>query len=248
MTKSVLITGAARGIGAATARMAATRGYDVCFTYRGREAEARAVAADIEACGQRALAVVSDAGSESDIVALFERIDREFGRLDAFVGNAGITGAFTRLDEIDGDMLRRVVDINVTGLILACREALRRMSTAHGGPGGSIVLVSSVAARLGSPGEYVHYAATKGAVDSLTTGLAREVAREGVRVNAVAPGLINTDIHGDAGRPERAAENAPNIPMARPGEADEIAEAILWLMSDAAGYCTGSVLTVSGGR
>ncbi|MCP5372497.1 MAG: SDR family oxidoreductase [Hyphomicrobiales bacterium] len=248
MAKTVLITGAARGIGAATARLAAARGYDVCFTYRGRDGAAAALAADIEARGRRALPLVSDAGSEDDIRALFARVDAEFGRLDAFVGNAGITGAFTRLDEIDPAMLRRVVDINVVGLILACKEAVRRMSSRHGGPGGAIVLVSSVAARLGSPGEYVHYAATKGAVDSLTVGLAREVAREGVRVNAVAPGLVNTDIHGDAGRPDRAADNAPNIPLGRPGEAEEIAESILWLLSDAAAYCTGSVLTVSGGR
>lgn len=248
MSKVMLVTGAARGIGAALARMAATRGYDVCITYAGRDEAAQAVVADIEAAGQRGLALKADAGTEAGVLATFEAIDREFGRLDVFVGNAGITGAFTRVADLDAVMLRRTIDINVFGLLLSCRESVRRMSTARGGRGGSIVLISSVAAELGSPDEYVHYAATKGAVNSMTVGLAREVALEGIRVNAVAPGMIETDIHADAGRPERLVEKAPAIPMHRPGSPDEIAETVLWLASDAASYCTGSVLKVSGGR
>lgn len=248
MSKVMLITGAARGIGAALARMAAARGYDVCITYAGRDEAAKAVVADIEAVGQRALALKADAGTEAGVLTTFEAIDREFGRLDIFVGNAGVTGAFTRVADLDSEMLRRTIDINVFGLLLGCRESVRRMSTARGGPGGSIVLISSVAAELGSPDEYVHYAATKGAVNSMTIGLAREVALEGIRVNAVAPGMVETDIHADGGRPERLVEKAPTIPMRRPGTPDEIAETVMWLASDAASYCTGSVLKVTGGR
>jgi NAD(P)-dependent dehydrogenase (short-subunit alcohol dehydrogenase family) len=248
MSKVMLVTGAARGIGAATARMAAARGYDVCITYAGRDEAAAAVVADIEAAGRKGYALKADAGTEEGVLATFETIDRKFGRLDVFVGNAGVTGAFTRVADLDSEMLRRTLDINIFGLLLSCREAVRRMSTSRGGPGGSIVLISSVAAELGSPDEYVHYAATKGAVNSMTVGLAREVALEGIRVNAVAPGMIETDIHADAGRPERLSEKAPAIPMHRPGTAEEIAESVIWLASEAASYCTGSILKVSGGR
>ncbi len=248
MAPVMLITGAARGIGASIARQGARRGYDVCLTYAGRDEAAASVVADIEAAGRRGLALKADAGTEAGVLETFAAIDSHFGRLDAFVGNAGVTGAFTELADIDAEMLRRTLDINIFGLILGCREAVRRMSTERGGKGGNIVLISSVAAELGSPHEYVHYAATKGAVNSMTIGLAREVAEQGIRVNAVSPGMVETDIHADAGRPERLTEKAPAIPMKRPGLPDEIAEATLWLLSDAASYCTGSNIKVSGGR
>jgi NAD(P)-dependent dehydrogenase (short-subunit alcohol dehydrogenase family) len=248
MAPVMLVTGAARGIGAAIAKAGAQAGYDICITYAGRKDAADAVVADIVNLGRKAIAVQADAGTEDGVLETFATLDREFGRLDAFIGNAGVTGSFTHLADIDTEMLRRTLDINVFGLILACRESVRRMSTARGGEGGNIVLISSVAADLGSPTEYVHYAATKGAVNSLTIGLGREVATEGIRVNAVAPGMIETDIHADAGRPERLAEKAPDIPMKRPGLPEEIASAVMWLVSDGASYCTGHVLKVTGAR
>jgi NAD(P)-dependent dehydrogenase (short-subunit alcohol dehydrogenase family) len=246
--KIVLVTGGSRGIGAATCRLAARRGYDVAVNYVQDEAAARSVAADVEACGSRAVAVQGDVAEEADIERIFAEIDRRLGRLTHLVNNAGITGRSGRVDEADPAMMRRVIELNVVGTILCSRAATRRMSTRHGGGGGAIVNLSSAAATLGMANEYAWYAAAKGAVDSFTVGLARELAREGVRVNAVAPGLIETEIHAASGDAGRIARLAPNIPAGRPGSADEVAETILFLLSDAASYVTGSVLRVSGGR
>lgn len=245
---TVLITGGGRGIGAATALHAARAGYDVAITYVSEPDAARQVVADAEALGARALAIQADAASEADVVRTFRAVDETFGPLDALVANAGITGRFSRVDEVDAALLERVLAVNVTGAFLCCREAVRRMSTAHGGRGGAIVTVSSRAAVLGSPGEYVHYAASKAAVDTLTRGLAKEVGPEGIRVNAVAPGPIQTDIHARNGRPERLAAMAGTIPLRRPGTSDEVAAGILWLLSPQAAYVTGAILDIGGGR
>jgi NAD(P)-dependent dehydrogenase (short-subunit alcohol dehydrogenase family) len=243
-----LVTGGSRGIGAAVARRAAADGYDVALTFADDDAAARNVAAEVEACGRRALAIRCDVAREDDIVAAFTAVDEAFGVPDAVVLNAGITGRFARVDELDVATLERVLAVNVTGAFVCAREAVRRMSTAHGGRGGAIAFISSRAASLGSPGEYVHYAASKGAVNTLTIGLAKEVAREGVRVNAIAPGLIATEIHARAGRPERLERIAAAVPMERPGTPEEVAAAILWIVSPAASYVTGAVLDVGGGR
>lgn len=245
---TVLITGGGRGIGAATALHAARAGYDVAITYVSEPDAARQVVADAEALGARALAIQADAASEADVVRTFRAVDETFGPLDALVANAGITGRFSRVDEVDAALLERVLAVNVTGAFLCCREAVRRMSTAHGGRGGAIVTVSSRAAVLGSPGEYVHYAASKAAVDTLTRGLAKEVGPEDIRVNAVAPGPIQTDIHARNGRPERLAAMAGTIPLRRPGTSDEVAAGILWLLSPQAAYVTGAILDIGGGR
>ncbi len=248
-TPIVLVTGGSRGIGAAIARKAAQAGYDVAITYVADAAAAEAVVADVRSAGRRGLAVQADMANEADLARAFAAVDSGLGRLTAFVNNAGVTGRSSRLDAADPAVVRRCIDVNVTGAILAAKEAVLRLSTRHGGAGGAIVNISSVAARLGSPGEYVWYAASKGAIDSLTAGMAKELALEGIRVNAVSPGMIATEIHekstGDAGRVERMR---PLIPMQRIGEADEIADAVLYLLSDAASYITGSNLTVSGGR
>jgi NAD(P)-dependent dehydrogenase (short-subunit alcohol dehydrogenase family) len=248
MAGAVLVTGASRGIGAAIARAAAAAGYDVGLTYATDGAACEAVAADVRAAGRRALVLRADVAREQDVLAAFAACDAAFERLDGLVVNAGITGRFGRVDELEVETLERVLAINVVGAFLCAREGVRRMSTAHGGQGGSIVIVSSRAAGLGSPGEYVHYAASKAAVDTLTHGLAKEVAAEGVRVNAVAPGLIDTEIHARGGQPGRLERVAPMIPMKRAGTADEVAAAVLWLLSPAASYCTGAILDVSGGR
>jgi|ERR1700681_828020 len=244
----MLVTGGSRGIGAAIVRAAAAAGYEIALTYADDRAAAEHVAEEVNGTGRRAVIVKADVAREDDVLAAYAAVDDAFGRLDALAINAGITGRFTRVDEIDAATLERVLAVNVTGAFLCAREAVRRMSTARGGSGGAIVVVSSRAAGLGSPGEYVHYAASKGAVDALTRGLAKEVAREGIRVNAVAPGLIDTEIHARGGRPERVARITPTIPMERIGTADEVAAAVMWLLSDQASYVTGAIVDVSGGR
>jgi NAD(P)-dependent dehydrogenase (short-subunit alcohol dehydrogenase family) len=246
--KILLVTGASRGIGAAVARRAAIEGYCVAVNYASDIAAAEKVAVEIEKAGSRALIVKADVSRADEIKRLFEEIDRNLGRLTHLVNNAGIVGRASRLDAADPAMIREVIDLNVTGAILVAREAARRMSTARGGQGGAIVNLSSAAATIGSPGEFTWYAASKGAIDSFTLGLARELAKEGVRVNAVSPGLIETDIHASSGQPDRVARMSPLIPMGRAGTADEVAETILWLLSDKASYVTGANIRVAGGR
>jgi NAD(P)-dependent dehydrogenase (short-subunit alcohol dehydrogenase family) len=248
MKPILLVTGGSRGIGAATARLAASRGYAVCLSYRSNAAAAEAVVADIERAGGEAFAVAADVAGEADVLRLFETVDARPGRLAALVNNAGILERQTTLLEMDAARWQRVLATNVIGSFLCAREAVRRMSTRLGGAGGAIVNVSSMAARLGSPGEYVDYAASKGAIDSLTIGLAREVAAEGIRVNAVRPGVIYTEIHASGGEPGRVDRVKGAVPMRRGGRADEVARAILWLLSDEASYSTGAFIDVSGGR
>ncbi|HEY0502715.1 MAG TPA: SDR family oxidoreductase [Lysobacter sp.] len=247
MDRIMIVTGGSRGIGAATAKLAAKAGYRVCIAYRTREDAARSIVAAIHAGGGEAMAVQADVGRESDVVRLFETVDRQFGEATALVNNAGILERQMRVEEMDAQRLTRVFNANVVGSFLCAREAVRRMSTRHGGHGGAIVNVSSVAARLGSPNEYIDYAASKAAIDTLTLGLAKEVAAEGIRVNAVRPGPIHTEIHASGGEPGRVERVKARVPMQRGGEAEEIARAILWLLSDDASYMTGSVVDVSGG-
>ena len=244
----LFVTGGSRGIGAAVARAGAAEGYDVALTYADDASAAREVTDAIEAAGRRALAVRCDVAREADVVAAFEALDDAFGAPDVVVVNAGITGGFSRLDALDAHMLRRVLSVNVAVAFLCAREAVRRLSTQHGGRGGSIVNISSLAARYGGAGEWIHYAASKGAIDSLTVGLAREVAAEGIRVNAVAPGLVETELHAAAGAPDRALRLGPSIPMGRPAVPEEIAEGVLWLLSSASSYVTGAILAIGGGR
>ncbi|HTN12866.1 MAG TPA: SDR family oxidoreductase [Acetobacteraceae bacterium] len=244
----MIVTGGSQGIGAATARLAAARGYAVALSYRSAADHAARVVKDIRARGGIALAVQADAASELDTVRLFETVDRELGRVTALVNNAGITGPVTRLDHMTAALLDEVLGINVKGCFLALREAIARMATDHGGPGGAVVNVSSRAAALGGPGEWVHYAASKGAVDSFTIGAAKELAPRGIRVNAVNPGLIETEIHAKAGMPDRTTRMASGVPMGRAGTAEEVAEAILWLLSEQASYITGALLPIGGGR
>jgi NAD(P)-dependent dehydrogenase (short-subunit alcohol dehydrogenase family) len=243
----VLVTGGSRGIGAAIARQAAAAGWAVCLTYRTEEGAAAEVVAGIEAAGGSAFAVRADVAVEADVLAAFAAADA-MGPVTALVANAGIGAAKARVDELTVERVQRILAVNVLAPIICCREAVRRLSTRHGGPGGSIVLVSSAASRLGSPGEYVDYAASKGAVDTLGLGLAREVSGEGIRVNVVRPGIIETDLHASGGQPDRVARIGPTVPIGRAGRPGEIAAAVVWLLSDAASYCTGSVLDVAGGR
>jgi len=246
--KVIIVTGGSRGIGAATARLAAERGYAVCVNYRKNRAAADALVSEIQAAGSKALAVGADVASEADVVRLFETVDAQLGVLTALVNNAGILEKQTRVEEIDAARIDRVFATNVRGVFLCAREAVRRMSTAHGGAGGAIVNLSSRAAQLGAPGEYVDYAASKAAIEALTIGLAREVAGEGIRVNGVRPGIIYSEIHADGGEPGRVDRLGPTLPMRRGGEAIEVARAILWLLSDEASYSTASFIDVAGGR
>lgn len=240
----VLITGGSRGIGAATVRAVLAAGLVPCFTYLSDEDAAVALVDELEG---RAFAIQADVGVEADVVRAFHEAGR-VGPLVGFVANAGIVGPKTRVDELSVERVQRMFAVNVMGAIVGCREAVRRMSSRHGGAGGSIVLVSSAASRLGSPGEYVDYAASKGAVDTLGLGLAREVAGEGVRVNVVRPGIIDTEIHASGGQPDRVERLGPLAPLGRTGTAEEVAAAIVWLLSDASSYCTGTFLDVAGGR
>ncbi len=248
MQRIMLVTGASKGIGAATARIAGGRGWTVCVNYRSDEQGARRVADDIIAEGGKAITIQGDVSREEDVLRMFATIDRAYGRLDGLVNNAGILEQQTRLDQMSAERLARVFATNITGAFLCAREAVRRMSTASGGHGGVIVNVSSAASRLGSPDEYIDYAASKGALDTLTLGLSKEVAAEGIRVNAVRPGLIYTDIHACGGEPGRVDRLGSTVPMGRGGTAQEVALAIMWLMSDEARYCSGSLLDVAGGR
>ncbi len=248
MKRLLLVTGGGRGIGAATARLAARDGWAVVVNYARDSASAEAVVAAIKAGGGTALALQADVADEAQVLRMFERIDAEMGPITGLVNNAGVVDVTARLDEMDVARWRRMFDVNVIGSLLCAREAVRRMSPRHGGAGGAIVNVSSAASRLGSPGQYLDYAATKGAIDAFTIGLAKEVAAEGIRVNAVRPGLIETDIHASGGLPDRVRELAHEVPMQRGGSADEVAQAIVWLLSDAASYTTLSLLDVSGGR
>jgi NAD(P)-dependent dehydrogenase (short-subunit alcohol dehydrogenase family) len=244
----LLITGGGRGIGAATALLAAKRGYAVAVNYASNSLAADEVVRAIRAGGGTAMAVQADVGDEAQVLAMFEKVDAKFGRLTALVNNAGVVDVQARVDEMSVPRLERMFRINVIGSFVCAREAVRRMSTRHGGEGGAIVNISSGAARLGAPGQYVDYAASKAAIDTFTIGLAKEVADEGIRVNAVRPGLIDTDIHASGGMPERAFDLAPSVPMKRTGTADEVAGAILWLLSAEASYTTMAILDVTGGR
>ncbi|MGI9412822.1 MAG: SDR family oxidoreductase [Hyphomicrobiales bacterium] len=244
----IIITGGSRGIGAACTRLAAERGYAVCVNYNHDAKTAKAIVAQITGAGGTAIAVKADISRKKHVRRLFETTDKELGALSVLVNNAGVLGTQSRLDEISAKRFDRVFATNVRGTFLCVREAVKRMSTLHGGTGGAIVNVSSRAAVLGSPGEYVDYAASKGAVDTLTIGLAREVAGEGIRVNAVRPGFIYTDIHASGGEPNRVDRIGPTLPMGRGGTADEVANAVLWLASDEASYSTGALIDVSGGR
>jgi NAD(P)-dependent dehydrogenase (short-subunit alcohol dehydrogenase family) len=244
----MLVTGGGRGIGAATARLAAQRGYAVAINYLHDAESAGALARELVEGGGLAAAFQADIGNEAEVVALFEAVTSELGSLKALVNNAGILEPQMRLEHMDSERIGRVLRTNVTGSLLCAREAVRRMSTARGGEGGAIVNVSSAASRLGSPGEYIDYAASKGAIDSFTVGLAQEVAAEGIRVNAVRPGVIYTDIHASGGEPGRVDRIGPTLPLGRGGTAEEVAHAIVWLLSDESSYTTGSFIEVSGGR
>ena len=248
MNPTLLITGGSRGIGAATALLAAQRGYAVAVNYTTNSLAADEIVRQIRALGGNAMAVQADVGIEAQVMAMFQKIDAKLGRLTALVNNAGVVDVAARVDEMSVARLKRMFDINVVGSFVCAREAVKRMSTRHGGSGGVIVNVSSAAARLGGSGQYVDYAASKGAIDTLTIGLAKEVALEGIRVNAVRPGIIETDIHASGGQPDRARQMAPLVPMQRAGSADEVAQAIVWLLSDESSYTTGTLLDVTGGR
>lgn len=248
MNKVLLVTGGSRGIGAATALLAARQGWAVAVNYTANSLAADEVVRRIRASGGTAITVQADVADEAQALRMFEKVDAKLGRLTGLVNNAGVVDVTARVEDMSVARWKRMFDINVIGSMLCAREAVRRMSTRHGGDGGSIVNVSSAASRLGSPGQYVDYAAAKGAIDAFTIGLAKEVAAEGVRVNAVRPGLIETDIHASGGLPNRVNDLKHQVPMQRGGTADEVAQAIVWLLSDAASYTTMSLLDVSGGR
>lgn len=248
MKPVIVITGASRGIGAATAKLAASKGYAVVVNYRSNAQAANEVVTQINNLGGEALSVQADIANESEIDSLFKQAIAHFGKIDALVNNAGILEQQTRLDSVDGERLRRILETNVIGSFLCCKAAVRHMSSRYGGQGGAIVNVSSMAARLGSPNEYIDYACSKGAIDTLTTGLAKEVAAEGIRVNAVRPGIIETEMHASGGEPGRVERLAPSLPMQRGGTPEEVAAAIMWLLSDEASFTTGAFIDVSGGR
>jgi len=249
MSKKVMIvTGGSRGIGAEIAKLGATDGYAVCISYLHNKTAADAIVAGIVKAGGMAIAIAADMAIETDILNLFQTVDQKLGIVTALVNNAGILEKQMRVDKMDAARMQRIFTTNVIGSFICAREAVKRMSTLHGGSGGAIVNLSSVAARTGGPGEYVDYAASKGAIDTLTIGLAKEVATEGIRVNAVRPGVIYTEIHASGGEPGRVDRVKNNVPMQRGGEADEVAQAVLWLLSDKASYTTGSLLDVTGGR
>ena len=247
MSRTLLITGASRGIGAEIALQAARADFDICINYANNQKQAEAVANQIRNAGARAMIYQADMAKEAEIVAMFEAVDKELGPLHGLINNAGITGKFCRVDELDHATAQRVMDVNIVGCMMTMREAVKRMSTTHGGKGGVIVNISSVAARLGSPGEYVHYAASKGAVDAMTIGLAKEVAKEGIRVNAILPGIVDTDIHANSGKPNRFAERGDLMPMGRGGHPEEIANAVMWLLDDKNTFTNGACIPVSGG-
>lgn len=245
---TLIVTGASRGIGAAVAKLAGERGYAVAVNFSTGEGDARKVVEEIVSRGGRAVAIEADVAREEDVVRMFETAEQKLGPIKALVNNAGVTGGFARVEDVSAAAIDRVFAVNVTGSMLCAREAVRRMSTRRGGTGGAIVNISSRAAHTGAAGEWVHYAASKGAIDSFTIGLAREVATEGIRVNAVAPGLIETGLHAANGEPGRLQRLMPSIPMQRAGRPEEVAEAVLWLLSPAASYTTGAILEVGGGR
>jgi NAD(P)-dependent dehydrogenase (short-subunit alcohol dehydrogenase family) len=245
---AVIVTGGGRGIGAATAIALGAAGYNVAVNFVANESAAQRVVEQLAAVGSKAVAIRGDVSCESDVLRLFEAAERALGPVRALVNNAGITGGFARVDSVNSAVLTQVLAVNVAGAILCAREAVKRMSTRRGGRGGAIVNISSLIARTGGAGEWVHYAASKGAVNTFTTGLAREVAAEGIRVNAVAPGLIDTELHAANGAPDRLARMSPSIPMQRPGTAEEAAAGVVWLLSDAASYVNGAILEIGGGR
>ena len=248
MKPIALITGGSRGIGAATALLAAQKGFAVAVNYTANSLAADEMVRQIRAEGGTAITVQGDVGIEADILAMFAKVDAKLGPITSLVNNAGVVDVASRVDAMSAARLKRMFDINVLGSMICAREAVKRMSTQHGGAGGTIVNLSSVAAKLGGPGQYVDYAASKGAIDTFTLGLAKEVATEGIRVNAVRPGIIETDIHASGGQPDRARQMGPMVPMQRAGSAMEVAQAIVWLMTEESSYCTGTIIDVSGGR
>lgn len=248
MTKSIIVTGGSRGIGAATARLAGKRGWSVAVNYVGNAEAAQATAHDVEKAGGRATVVKGNMSIEADVVALFDTAAKAFGRIDGVVNNAGIGALAMPLAEMTAERIRSVIDVNLFGALLVAREAVRRMATSRGGKGGVIVNLSSAAAKLGAPNEFIDYAATKGGIESFTIGLSKEAGRDGIRVNAIRPGLIATEMHATGGDPERAERLGVATPLGRAGSADEVAEAIVWLLSDDASYVTGAILDVTGGR
>ncbi|MBH68500.1 MAG: NAD(P)-dependent oxidoreductase [Rhodospirillaceae bacterium] len=248
MAGVLLITGGSRGIGAATAICAARNGWDVAVNYARDRKSAERVANQVEELGRRSVVVQADMSEERDILRMFEEVEKKLGDITGLVNSAGTTGKTARVEQMTASEIRGVMELNVIGLMLCCREAVKRMSTKNGGKGGNIVNVASAASRLGGPNEFVHYAASKGAVDSFTLGFSREVAQEGVIVNAVSPGMIDTEIHASAGLPNRAVEAVPGIPIRRVGQPEEVAEAIVWLLGPGASYCAGAILPVTGGR